>query len=376
MSKIGLRYVSACRDTSGYAAAARDYICALLDSGQVDLSLKIASFEQSKVRHESFEKKVAGLLDKPVPAKIQIVHLTPENFPSCRAPGLYNIAYTAWETENLPQGWADLLNSMEEVWVPSTWNKQVFQESGVRTPIHVIPHVVNGPIKAAQESLSFPDACQDGYVFYSIFQWLERKNPRQLLTAYFTEFTKEDDVFLLLKTYRMNCSNAEKQAIRGDIENIKKSLNLRYYPPVIFFGDLLTREQISAVHGRGDCYVSLQRGEGFGIPLAEAMSHGKPVVTTRYGGCLEFMNDDNSFLVESRREPVQGMIFRNYHGHMVWGDPDIMEAKRLMRHCYENQTEAKLVGQKAAQHIADNYNASAVADKIIERLRAILKDKE
>lgn len=374
MKKIRLRYVSACRDTSGYAAAARDYITALLDSQQVDLSLKIASFEQTKVKHEAFENRIASLLDKSNQVDIQITHLTPENFPACRAPGVYNIAYTAWETELLPKGWVELLNSMDEVWVPSEWNKEIFQENGVQVPITVIPHVVCGPMKASEGSLDFPAIKDGGYMFYSIFQWIERKNPRQLLTAYFTEFTPEDNVYLLLKTYRLNCSNSEKQAVRGDIENIKKSLSLGYYPPVIFFGDLLTKEQVGAIHGRGDCYVSLQRGEGFGIPLAEAMSHGKPVITTKYGGCLQFMNDDNSFLVPARRAPVQGMIFRNYNGHMVWGDPDTMEARRFMRYCYENRNKAKETGERAAQEIASNYNAEAIANQMINRLREILKE--
>jgi len=208
-------------------------------------------------------------------------------------------------------------------------------------------------------------------MFYSIFQWIERKNPRDLLTAYFTEFHPEDKVFLLLKTYRLNCSASEKQAIRNDIDSIKRNLLLPYYPPVIFFGDLLTREQINAVHKRGNCYISLQRGEGFGIPLAEAMSYKKPVITSSYGGCLEFMNDANSFLVPTKRTPVRGMIFPNYNGRMVWGDPDIMEARRLMRYCYENRDAASLIGEQAAKDIADHYNPKTIASKMISRLREI-----
>ena len=47
-----------------------------------------------------------------------------------------------------------------------------------------------------------------------------------------------------------------------------------------------------------DCYVSLHRSEGFGLTVAEAMLLGKPVIATRYGGTLEFMNDDNAYLVD------------------------------------------------------------------------------
>lgn len=372
MSKIRLRYTSACRDTSGYAAAARDYISALLNTGQVDMTLKIASFEQTKVVHEQFEQDIEGMVERPLAFDIQIAHLTPENFPACRAPGAYNIAYTAWETERLPYSWPELLNSMDEVWVPSQWNKEVFRNSGVEVPITVIPHIVPMDKMQVDNDLTFPPALtKEHYVFYSIFQWIERKNPRGLLTAYFTEFKETDKVYLLLKTYRLNCSASEKQAVRSDIEAIKRSLGLPYYPPIVFFGDLLTRPQINRIHQRCDCYVSLQRGEGFGIPLAEAMSFEKPVITPAYGGCLEFMDKENSLLVPAQRTPVNGMIFGNYHGHMVWGEPDIMAAREKMRFCYENRDQAKVYGKRAAADIAEKFNAKTIANTIVQRLREI-----
>jgi glycosyltransferase involved in cell wall biosynthesis len=49
-----------------------------------------------------------------------------------------------------------------------------------------------------------------------------------------------------------------------------------------------------------DSYISLHRSEGFGLTMAEAMYFSKPVIATGYSGNLEFMNEENSFLVSQK----------------------------------------------------------------------------
>jgi glycosyltransferase involved in cell wall biosynthesis len=50
-----------------------------------------------------------------------------------------------------------------------------------------------------------------------------------------------------------------------------------------------------------DCYVSAHWGEGWGLPLAEAMAVGLPVVATNFSGNTQFMTKENSFLVPVAR---------------------------------------------------------------------------
>ena len=38
--------------------------------------------------------------------------------------------------------------------------------------------------------------------------------------------------------------------------------------------------------------------------MAEAMTHGKPVIATGYSGNLEFMNDDVGYLVPYKLTPI------------------------------------------------------------------------
>jgi len=370
---IKLKYVGAVGDTSGYANACRNYICALLDTNEIDLSVGIASFEKTKTSHGPAMERIAPYVNRPIKPKIQITHLTPENYPAFKTPGAYNIAYTVWETEMLPHGWVDLINSMDEVWVPSDWNIEIFKKSGIRKPMFKVPHVIPIPSGGHAKHVTVPTQDNETYVFYSIFQWIERKNPLALLRAYFTEFGPKDNVCLALKSYRLDSSAQEKAIVKGDIKTCKQSLNLPYYPPVIFFGDLMPAEYIHGLHERGDCFVMAQRGEGFGIPHAEAMAHGNPVIATGYGGNMEFMNKETAFPVDCQRTPVAGMIFANYHGHMVWAEPNIMHMREHMRFCYENRDRAKDVGKTGREFIEHNYSSKAIGKLMLDRLREIEK---
>jgi len=368
---LKVRYVSSFLDRSGYAAAARDYILAIQETGYVDLTLKAVSFEQEKTSHGEFHSKVDGLINKSLDFRVQIVHLTPENFPMHRLSTVYNIGYTVWETDRLPRAWADFCNQMDEIWVPSQWNVEVFKKNGVKVPVHCVPHTF-----AENKFLNDVDPepiSMDKFLFYSIFQWIERKAPSVLLKAYYSEFTRTDNVSLALKTYRLNTSDRERQFIREQIKNIKVSMNLSDYPPVILFGGTMTHEQIQALHKRGDCFVLPSRGEGFSLCHAEAMGYGKPTVCTNYGGILEFMNKDNSFLVDYQLTPCSGMLFSNYNATMTWADPDIMHLRRTMRWIYENQGEAKKVGLEGQKTILNDYSYKKIGKLIVDRLKDIQK---
>jgi hypothetical protein len=85
------------------------------------------------------------------------------------------------------------------------------------------------------------------------------------------------------------------------------------------------------------------------------------------------MNSQNSFLVPTQRTPVSNMIFQNYNGHMTWGDPNIMETRKLMRYCYENRNQAQDIGSQAALDIKTKYNKQAISKLILDRLNQIME---
>src|SRR5262249_49026247 len=118
-----------------------------------------------------------------------VAHLVPEYYPLVRsvAHGGALVAHTVWETDRLPRHWPALLNDTDLVIVPTEWNREVFEASGVRVPIRVVPHVVCDPVPGdAGAPLDLPD---DLVVFYVIGRWDQRKAMFHTVDAFLRAFT-------------------------------------------------------------------------------------------------------------------------------------------------------------------------------------------
>lgn len=110
---------------------------------------------------------------------------------------------------------------------------------------------------------------------------------------------------------------------------------------VIIIADLLTRSEFMTLLNNIDAYVSLHRGEGLGLGMLEALTLGKPVIATNYGGNTEFMSNELAFpvnykLVESDDE------YLPYINVKQWAEPDIDDAVDKMRLVYQRFKKSKM----------------------------------
>jgi glycosyltransferase involved in cell wall biosynthesis len=365
-------YTGAIFDISGYSVAARNNIMAL-DTAGVTVEVVPLSFEKFKTSTGKLESRIRNMISRTPTAGVQIIHTVPTMFDKFLSLGKYNIGYTTWETNRLPKHWVHLINQLDEVWVPSKYNLEVFQNSGVTIPVEVIPHPLdreNLEQDVSRDNISGINA--NDYIFYSIFQWHARKNPLALLKAYLTEFQQHENVCLMLKTYLMDPSNAaEKEQIKTVIQSIKDKLHLESYPRILLISDLLTQSQVNSLHYTANCYVSAHRSEGFGVPICTAMLAGRPVIATDYSGSQEFLSEDTGFPVSCQLTPVYDMPWETYTGDQVWSDINIMDLRAKMRFVFENRHLARNKGLRGQRFVEENLSWSKIGLLMRNRLEVL-----
>jgi hypothetical protein len=307
MDVIGIKYIAPVLDNSGYAQAARGNILALYKTG-IPITVQPVSFETARPDLGVEGQILDSLIGKTIDYNVVVIHTTPEFWHKHSESGKTNIGYTIWETDRLHPDWAGYINNnVSKVLVGCEWNKEVFKNSGVTIPIGVVPHVVNTDALKTVEPYQLAGVSDDLYTFYSIFQWQERKNPIALIKAYWYAFQNDEDVALVIKTYRSDYSDKEKDAIRISIKRLKQMMPMAKYPPIFLITDMLSNDEIVGLHKRGDCYFSTDRGEGFGLSPFLSAACGNPLIITGFGGSTEYAKPDNSYLINYNLTPCSGM---------------------------------------------------------------------
>jgi glycosyltransferase involved in cell wall biosynthesis len=104
------------------------------------------------------------------------------------------------------------------------------------------------------------------------------------------------------------------------------------HAPVELIDEDVDEDAIAGLYRACDALVAPSRGEGFGLPLAEAMLHGLPVITTRHGGALDFCSDDTAWLVD--------FDYRYSQSHLglfnsVWAEPVLDDLARVLREVHD-----------------------------------------
>src|SRR3972149_2682296 len=272
--------------------------------------------------------------------------------------GKYNIAFWYWELSNFPSIWFDRFQYFEEIWVASSFCQEAISRVSPIPVVKVPPSIVINSLKQVDRPYFGIEKNAFAFLFiFDLFSYVERKNPFAVIDAFRRAFQGRDDVLLVLKFSNPEWNKEGRQQIAEAI----KGLNVK------LIDGYLDKDEVHALMNLSDCYVSLHRSEGFGLPLAEAMYLGKPVIATGYSSNTDFMNVNNSFLVKYSLVELEKDIGPYKKGN-VWADPDHGHAVELMRLVYNDRALGAKIGKTGAVCIRTHLSPEATGRKISERL--------
>ncbi len=275
----------------------------------------------------------------------------PQNLPVRRC----RIAF--WESEDGLLDVYPYLCDADTVIAMSDFNLAYFKRvlpasvrvSKIIYPLLPVPIGVLGKLDARVRFGIKPD---DFVVFYNFDIRADyRKNPLGTLLAFSAAFKDIDSCKLVLKINGSAACPEKMASITGEANNLGISRQ------VVVITEYLSQLDLYSLVNACDVYMSLHRGEGFGIGIAEAMQMAKPVVVTAYSAPLEFCNDETSILVPFRLITVDDNRLVSKMGPCA--DPDIPAAATALQRLYHDPGFAGKIGERGRQFVNHHFSDEA-----------------
>ncbi|MGE7906613.1 glycosyltransferase [Peribacillus sp. NPDC094092] len=259
----------------------------------------------------------------------------------------YNIGYWHWELPEFPDAWVKSFELINEIWVPSLFTLNSIS-SKTSKPVHFIPHAISVEVPEINRThFSLPN---NRFLFLTMFDLhstTARKNPFAVIEAFKKAFPQNDPTAgLVIKinnaSHFLNEVNLLKQSIIG-------------FNNIFLIDKVLSRKEVNGLMYVTDSLVSLHRSEGFGLPLAEAMYLGKPVIATNWSGNVDFMNENNSCLVDFTLKNIDGN-YGPYTTDQKWAEPHIDRAAYFMKKVVDDKSFTSRIGMLAKRTIKLKYS--------------------
>lgn len=352
----GVRLVAPVQALNGIGASARGYLRCLRASGA-----RTRAFNWTRGFERVRQIAVDGPPDGDEP--IQITHLNldlllaisvadPAAFDDLVQGSRYNIVIPYFELVSLKPEWLPVLTRFDEVWCASTFlERAIDAASTVRTRVvrpTILPEIARaGAYGRAHFGLP-EDRFAFGY-FADAGSILDRKNPLALVEAYVAEFKASDGACCFVKVHYG----------RHDHPTIARILAIAgTRPDVVFSEALYADDEMEALIGLLDAYVSPHRSEGLGLTIVEAMNAGTPVIATNYGGAIDLLDPEASLPVPYRLAEV-GAGNAPYPANYTWADPDPDALRAAMRALFDDRDRARRIGAAGRTRVAALFGPDA-----------------
>lgn len=248
------------------------------------------------------------------------------------------LIYTQNALGGLPPEWIAALSAADGIVVPSEFDRAVFARHFPR--VYVAGQSADAAVFKPQpeERARAPET----FSFLYVGSYSFRKGVDLLLRAFLEEFSAEEPVEL-----RLQCPGAG----RGEEFNhcLRMIQHLNPQGRVRLSAGERSPEWMSRLYNQSDCVITCSRGEGWCLPLTEALLCEIPVIAPRSTGMAEYLDDSIAELVSASEIPAAraalpfATTFVSVYDHpgISYYEPSVSETRAAMRRVYEDHPAAR-----------------------------------
>ena len=288
-----------------------------------------------------------------------------------------NIGYTAGiETTHISPAWLQPSQGMDRIITISNFSKDVFlntvfqDQAGTQHKVTTPIEVVHFPAKETSTS-SLDLELSSQFNFLTVNQWGPRKNMEFLISNFIDEFRNED-VGIVVKTNQANDSQIDRDRVEGALSTLIASKGEKKCRIHLVHGRL-TGEEMGGLynHPKIKAFVTATHGEGFGMPIFEAVNAKLPVIATDWSGHLDFLSvDDKKMFAKVDFELKQIEPQHVWQGVMEantgWAFPIAASLRSRMREVYKDHGRFKSWANKLAEHNKEKFKKETVYGKFLD----------
>ncbi len=270
-----------------------------------------------------------------------------------------NFCYTQNAISRVRPDWLEPLRKMHLIIVPSEFDKKAFEAEGLGN-VHIVPQAVDHNLFTRKS-----DPPNEPFTFLNVGTFNFRKGQDILLKAFKIAFGDNPKFHLYFKTGRGEFTEL--------FQNSLKEVGLK--------GNNITLDQrldshmeMANLYNQVHCLVNPSRGEGWNMPVMEAMSCELPAISTKATAMLEYMTDQNSYPVEAQPTAIKD------YKHTWWShgwlegyktipdgclyetSPEIL-AETMMA-VYEDYNEAKKKAKQGRKDVIDKWSWESATKKL------------
>ena len=399
MSKPLLVFQAPIATRSGYGDHSRDILKSLFDLDRYDIKVvptRWGNTPQDQINPQTeFGKKILENIATQVDRQPDIfIQVSVAN--EFRKVGKYNIGITAGvETTIAPQEFIQGGNQMDLIITPSQFTKDVLSKTSydqvdkntkqkigelkLEKPVEVLFEGVDTTIFNSKCSKSVLDSVDTDFNFLFVGHWLagdlgqDRKDVGMMIKTFCTVFKdlpNKQQPGLILKTSQAGFSVMEREAISKKIKEVTNQFGEKCPPIHLVFGDLSESELNDLYNDdKVKAKIMFTKGEGYGRPLAEFATTGKPIIVSNWSGYKDFLPEENTVYLEGELKNVHESASNKFLlKEAKWFNVDYSKAASKIFDVHKNYKKYA----KQSEGLKTNINKNFILDKMTTKLGEIL----